>query len=91
MMTVARRIRVSGRVQGVWFRAWTQQQARALGVSGWVRNCEDGSVEAHVEGDGAPLEELVTRMGTGPSGARVDRVEVTEAAPEEMAGFEVRH
>ena len=51
MAEVARHVRVTGRVQGVFFRAWAQGQARELGVSGWIRNCPDGSVEAHLGGE----------------------------------------
>jgi len=49
-MAAARHVQVTGRVQGVFFRGWTQEQAERLGVNGWVRNCPDGSVEAHLEG-----------------------------------------
>ena len=62
MGEVARHVRVTGRVQGVFYRAWTREQAHALGVHGWVRNCPDGSVEAHAEGDEQAVEELVVRM-----------------------------
>ena len=51
MTKVARHVRIYGRVQGVFFRAWTREEAERLGVTGWVRNCPDGRVEAHVEGD----------------------------------------
>jgi acylphosphatase len=90
MGSVARRVRVSGRVQGVFFRAWTRDEARSVGVTGWVRNCSDGSVEALVEGDAAAVDELIELMHEGPAGARVDRVEVEAADPEGLAGFEVR-
>jgi acylphosphatase len=87
----ARHVRVSGRVQGVFFRAWTQQQARELGVSGWVRNADDGSVEAHIEGDEAAVKALIQRMHQGPPSAEVDNVEVEEVASEGHNGFQVRH
>lgn len=87
---IALRISVTGRVQGVWFRAWTQQQARALGVVGWVRNCEDGSVEAHVQGETGAVHQLIDKMRRGPSGARVDDLRSEEATSEELSGFEVR-
>ncbi len=82
---------MTGRVQGVFFRAWTQQQARELGVNGWVRNCADGSVEAHLEGDEAAVKALVQRMHEGPPSAVVERVEVEEIESEGLPGFEVRH
>ena len=51
MQKVARHVIITGRVQGVFFRAWTCDEAETIGVNGWVRNCSDGSVEAHAEGD----------------------------------------
>ncbi len=67
---------VKGRVQGVYFRASTVQQARHLGLTGWVMNCPDGSVEVLAEGPSDKLEELVAWCGQGPPGARVERVEL---------------
>lgn len=90
-MTIARHVRVKGRVQGVFFRAWTMQQADALGLNGWVRNCADGSVEAHVEGDEGALEALIAQMGEGPSGALVEDMQVEEVGASGLRGFEVRH
>ncbi len=88
---IARHIRVTGRVQGVFFRAWAQDEAQTLGVSGWIRNCSDGSVEAQLEGEAEAINELVELLGEGPPGARVDRVEVEEADSEGLSGFEVLH
>lgn len=87
----ARRVRVTGRVQGVFFRAWTQQLARELGVKGWVRNAGDGSVEAHVEGDEAAVKALIQRLWEGPPSAKVEQVEVEEVVPQGFDRFEVRH
>ena len=67
---------VKGRVQGVYFRASTVQQARHLGLTGWVMNRRDGSVEVLAEGPSDKLEELVAWCGQGPPGARVERVEL---------------
>lgn len=67
---------VKGRVQGVYFRASTVQQARHLGLTGWVMNRRDGSVEVLAEGPSDRLEELVAWCGQGPPGARVERVEL---------------
>ncbi len=89
-MAVARHVRATGRVQGVWFRAWTRQQAQALKVSGWVRNCVDGSVEAHVEGESEAVEQMIERMRSGPPHARVDDLQVSEAEGQGLSGFEVR-
>jgi acylphosphatase len=82
---------VTGRVQGVFFRAWMQQQARELGASGWVRNAADGSVEAHLEGDEAAVKALIWRIWQGPSSAEVDKVEVENVEPDGLSGFQVRH
>ena len=90
MATVARHVRLSGRVQGVFFRAWAQGHARELGVSGWIRNCPDGSVEAHLGGDEQAVERMVERMRRGPSNARVDEFEVEDAQAEDLGRFQVR-
>ena len=91
MPRVARRVRVTGDVQGVFFRAWTQEQARGLGVTGWVRNATDGSVKAHVEGDETAVAQLIDRLHDGPPGAAVESVEVAESVVERLERFEVRH
>ena len=67
---------VSGRVQGVAFRASAQHQARLLDLSGWVRNCADGTVEILAEGERAELQRLVDWCHTGPPAARVAQVDV---------------
>lgn len=87
----ARRFRVEGHVQGVFFRATTRSRARRLGLGGWVRNAADGSVEAHVEGSPeqvAALEDWI--RGGGPAAARVDAVDVEEVEPDGTDRFEVR-
>jgi acylphosphatase len=90
-MAVGRRIRVTGRVQGVFFRAWTREQAQRLGVAGWVRNCADGSVEALVEGEEAAVEAMIASMRQGPEGARVVALESEAIAPSGAKSFEVKH
>jgi len=89
-MAIARDVSVSGRVQGVFFRGWTQEQAERLGVKGWVRNCPDGSVEAHLEGEEGNVNWLVDLIGDGPASARVANVRVREAQVEGLEGFELR-
>jgi acylphosphatase len=91
MSQVALNIRVVGSVQGVFFRAWTAERARDLGVAGWVRNASDGSVEGHLEGDKSAVQELVDLLRQGPPSAQVEAVDVKIAEPEGLRHFEVRH
>ena len=85
----SRNVRVTGLVQGVFFRAWARQQADGLGVLGWVRNCKDGSVEAHLEGDQAAVEQLISRLRDGPPAAEVADVAVEDVEVEEFHHFDV--
>jgi acylphosphatase len=82
-----RRVVVHGLVHGVFFRDTVRRRAEAAGVTGWVRNNRNGTVEAVFEGDAAEVERLVTLCHEGPRGARVDRVEVFEEEPESLSGF----
>jgi acylphosphatase len=84
------RVRVHGRVQGVFFRAETRERARSLGLGGWVRNCPDGTVEAVFEGERERVESMVGWCGRGPSGARVDGVDVAWEDPEGADAFRVQ-
>ena len=88
-MTTAVQVRVTGRVQGVSFRWYAQEQARRLGVAGWVRNEPDGSVLLHAEGDDEAVDALVAWCRTGPSLAKVARVSVRDAAPTGATSFDV--
>ena len=84
-------VKIHGRVQGVYYRASTVQQARNLGLTGWVMNCPDGSVEAVAEGAQQKLEELIAWCRQGPTGARVHSVDVRwETAQNNFYGFSVR-
>jgi acylphosphatase len=87
---VTRQIRVSGLVQGVGYRAAMRARAQVLGVTGWVRNRADGSVEALVHGAPAAVEALIAWARRGPPAARVADVRISEAADGEHAGFELR-
>ncbi|MFC7134002.1 MULTISPECIES: acylphosphatase [Salinibaculum] len=82
---------VSGNVQGVYFRATTRETAERHGVDGWVRNLDDGRVEAVFEGPEADVERLVEFCHEGSDAARVDDVDVTYAEPEGVEGFRIRY
>jgi acylphosphatase len=86
---VRARVRVDGRVQGVYFRQKTALAARSAGACGWVRNLPDGSVEAVVEGTLPIVDSVVRFMSDGPARARVDVVEVTWEQPQGMRGLSV--
>ena len=88
--TVARRVRVHGSVQGVFFRGTTRRRAESRGVAGWVRNCADGTVEALFEGDPDAVESMGAFAREGPRGAQVERVDVEDAEAEGLGRFEVR-
>lgn len=83
----AKRLVIGGRVQGVGFRAWMAEHARALGVSGWVRNRVDGTVEALVAGDVAAVEELLRLCRRGPRMAEVRSIDEEMADPPDHPGF----
>jgi acylphosphatase len=87
---IAARLVVRGRVQGVWFRESMRQEAEALGISGWVRNRQDGSVEAHVEGDASAVESIVRWAHKGPERAEVIGVERRDTPPQGLETFEKR-
>ena len=78
---VTRQIRVRGRVQGVGFRYALRREAERIGVRGWVRNRRDGTVEAVVQGDAAPVAQLVAWARRGPPAARVDELRESDAEP----------
>ena len=89
-MTVARGIRVHGRVQGVFFRDSARREAERLGVAGWVANAPDGTVEGLFEGDSDAVDALVAWCGSGPPQAQVERVDTEDAEPRGLGGFEIR-
>jgi acylphosphatase len=82
--------RITGRVQGVGFRAWMEQTAERLGVRGWVRNRRDGSVEAVIAGDTSKVDEMLTMCWQGPPAAKVDGVSVDDAQAPAGNRFESR-
>jgi len=78
---------VSGRVQGVWFRAWTTEQATALGLRGWVRNRGDGTVEAVLSGPADDIDRMVVLLRQGPPLAHVSGLAITVCEPPTGPGF----
>lgn len=81
---------ISGRVQGVFFRAYTQKEAEALGLSGWVRNLPDGRVEAVFEGEKTAVNEMIAWCWEGSPSASVTKVDVSWEKSEGLGGFEIR-
>ncbi len=90
MTNVRRHVVVHGNVQGVFFRDSAQEEANKRGVAGWVRNRDDGTVEAVFEGDQEAVQALVDFCESGPSKADVDHVDVDDEEPEGLSGFETR-
>lgn len=80
---------VTGRVQGVWFRAWTREEAEARGLSGWVRNEPDGSVTVLVSGPEETVQAMLEALSAGPPAARVARVETRPVEPPDAPGFRI--
>jgi acylphosphatase len=87
---IAVRLRIRGRVQGVWYRGWAEAEAMALGLDGWVRNRRDGTVEAVLRGPEAVVHEMIERCRTGPPAAWVERVDVAAETAEVAPGFHLR-
>jgi len=81
---------VRGRVQGVWFRASAQETAQNLNLDGWVRNCSDGTVEIHAEGDKPNLEEFISWCRQGPKSASVSSIDFDWVPPEAMGAFTIQ-
>jgi acylphosphatase len=82
---VARRVIIRGHVQGVGFRAWTEQMARGHGLAGWVRNRRDGSVEALFAGRAAEVLDMIAACRRGPPSARVETIDEHPATAQELA------
>jgi acylphosphatase len=83
-------LRITGRVQGVFYRRHAEREATRLGLAGFVRNLADGSVECHIEGDRQALDSFLAWARQGPPMARVDGVSVTELKPLWERGFQLR-
>ncbi len=87
---IRRRVVAHGRVQGVFFRQTCRRLAGESGVAGWIRNRDDGTVEAVFEGGREDVEAMVDLCGSGPSSADVAKLEAGEEGPEGLSGFDVR-
>jgi acylphosphatase len=83
-------VRITGRVQGVGFRAWVEQRAAALGLSGWVRNTESGEVEAVFAGPAEAVNAMLAACQQGPRHARVDRVELVGPSAPPVGRFRIQ-
>jgi acylphosphatase len=90
MPVVARRAVVHGRVHGVFYRDTVRRAATQRGVAGWAANRADGTVEVFLEGDADAVESMLRVLHDGPPRAEVERVDVAEAEPEGLSGFETR-
>ena len=84
---IAVRVVISGRVQGVWYRGWTVERARARGLCGWVRNRKDGSVEAVFAGAESTIEAMIAECRDGPPLAKVETIARDAVADEGWTGF----
>ena len=89
MATIRRRVTAHGRVQGVFFRDSTREEAERRGVAGWIRNTNQGTVEAVFEGDSDAVEAMLRFSREGPGSADVSRLEVEEEEPEGLGDFRV--
>lgn len=81
---------ITGRVQGVWYRAWTEKEAQSLGLDGWVRNLPDGSVEALFSGPEETVRDMISRCRSGPPLAQVSGITESPADRPKEKGFVVR-
>ena len=86
----ALRVRISGRVQGVWYRAWVRETAQRMGLKGWVRNRSDRTVEALFIGPEADLEVMIAACWDGPPAAHVEHVEAAPARGIAASRFEIK-
>ncbi len=89
--SICHKVHLCGRVQGVAFRHYTQQTANRLGITGWVRNCPDGSVEAVICGNPEQLSQMQAWLSEGPALAEVTSMQAHEIQPQHFTGFEIRY
>ncbi|MDP7477179.1 MAG: acylphosphatase [Candidatus Peribacteraceae bacterium] len=86
---IAKTIRINGHVQGVFFRRQSKDKADELGVTGSVRNCEDGTVEIHAEGEPEAVAKFIDWCHEGPRGAMVESVQMEDAESKDYASFDI--
>lgn len=82
------RVRIAGRVQGVWFRGWTAQMAQVLELDGWVRNRRDGTVEALFSGPAEMVDQMLAFCNQGPTHAKVERIDIAAEDDYDGEGFQ---
>lgn len=90
MTQITKHLRIFGRVQGVYYRAWTVENAQKLGLTGWVRNRKDGSVEALLTGEEGSVDDMIRRCYDGPQRARVETISVHDGTSEHLQDFQFR-
>ena len=86
----ARQLRIHGRVQGVFYRGWSRDEALSLGLGGWVRNRSDGSVEMLIRGEEEVVAAMIERCRAGPPAAHVERIDIEECDEPPPLVFELR-
>ncbi|MFP4020347.1 MAG: acylphosphatase [Halanaerobium sp.] len=86
---VQKHIYLSGRVQGVGFRAFTQRQASVLDIKGWVKNLADGRVEVVIQGEKNKVKQMIEKLKSGPSYARVDNIEIKDQELDNFKSFDI--
>lgn len=87
---ITKHLRIFGRVQGVYYRAWSVETATSLGLTGWVRNRKDGSVEANVTGQQEAVQNFIESCRTGPEHANVESIKTEDGTDEALDIFEFR-
>lgn len=88
---IQKHIFLSGRVQGVGFRAFTRQQAAVLNINGWVKNLADGRVEIVVQGERTKVKEMISKLKEGPSFAKVEDIEINEEKLDDLGDFKIKY
>jgi acylphosphatase len=90
-MLISAHLIVHGKVQGVWYRAGAREQALKMGLCGWAKNCLDGTVEIHAEGEKEILEQFISWCRKGPPAAQVSALDIEWGEPQGLTTFEIHH